>query len=56
MLADPSQDEFHYLTGRSANWQSGFALLTWRDGELLHPEFVAVRDDSRAYFRGRRAA
>lgn len=54
MLADPEQDEFAYLTGRNANWQSGFAVLTWRDGELLYPEFCAVRDDGRAYFRGQR--
>ncbi|PZX29461.1 hypothetical protein C7416_104466 [Cupriavidus phytorum] len=56
MLADPEQDEFHYLTGRNANWQSGFAVLTWRDGELLYPEFCAVRDDGKAYFRGQRVA
>lgn len=56
MLADPEQDEFAYLTGRNANWQSGFAVLTWRDGELLYPEFAAVRDDGRAYFRGKRMA
>ena len=56
MLADPEQDEFHYLTGRSANWQSGFAVLTWRDGELLYPEFAAVRDDGKCYFRGKRVA
>ncbi|MEL6237030.1 MAG: hypothetical protein AAFO57_00175 [Pseudomonadota bacterium] len=56
MLADPEQDEFHYLTGRNANWQSGFAVLTWRDGEMLYPEFCAVRDDGRAYFRGKRVA
>lgn len=56
MLADPEQDEFHYLTGRNANWQSGFAVLTWRDGELLHPEFCSVRDDGKAYFRGQRMA
>lgn len=56
MLADPEQDEFHYLTGRNANWQSGFAVLTWQDGELLYPEFCAVRDDGKAYFRGKRVA
>lgn len=56
MLADADQDEFHYLTGRNANWQSGFAVLTWRDGEMLYPEFCAVRDDGRAYFRGKRVA
>jgi DNA-binding Lrp family transcriptional regulator len=52
MLADPEQNEFYYLTGRNANWQSGFAYLTWRDGEMLYPEFCAVRDDGKAYFRG----
>jgi len=56
MLADPDQEEFHYLTGRNANWQSGFVVLTWRDGEMLYPEFCAVRDDGRAYFRGQRVA
>ena len=56
MLADPEQDEFAYLTGRNANWQSGFAVLTWRDGELLYPEFCAVRDDGKCYFRGQRVA
>jgi hypothetical protein len=56
MLADADQDEFHYLTGKNANWQSGFAFLTWRDGEMLYPEFCAVRDDGKAYFRGQRVA
>lgn len=56
MLADPDQDEFFYLTGRNANWQSGFVVLTWRDGELLYPEFAAVRDDGKCYFRGQRVA
>ena len=53
MLADEWQDEFSYRQGKPGfNWQSGFAVLTWRDGMLLHPEFCAVRDDGRAYFRG----
>jgi hypothetical protein len=56
MLADADQDEFHYLTGKNANWQSGFAYLTWRDGEMLYPEFAAVRDDGKCYFRGLRVA
>lgn len=54
MLADEFQDEFHYRSGKPGlNWQSGFAVLTWRNGMLLHPEFCAVRDDGIAYFRGR---
>lgn len=54
MLADEYQDEFGYRQGKPGfNWQSGFAVLTWVDGMLLHPEFCAVRDDGRAYFRGK---
>jgi len=54
MLADEQQDEFSYRMGKPGfNWQSGFAVLTWEDGMLLHPEFCAVRDNGKAYFRGR---
>lgn len=54
MLADDDQREFDYRLGKPGlNWQSGFAVLTWRDGVLLHPEFCAVRDDGKAYFRGK---
>lgn len=52
MLADEWQEEFDYRLGKPGmNWQSGFAVLTWRDGVLLHPEFCAVRE-GKAYFRG----
>lgn len=54
MLADEYQEQFDYRQGKPGfNWQSGFAVLTWVDGMLLHPEFCAVRDDNRAYFRGK---
>lgn len=54
MLADDDQREFDYRLGKPGlNWQSGFAVLTWRNGVLLHPEFCAVRDDGKAYFRGK---
>lgn len=54
MLADEYQEEFDYRLGKPGmNWQSGFAVLTWVDGMLLHPEFCAVRDNGKAYFRGR---
>jgi hypothetical protein len=54
MLADEWQEEFDYRVGKPGmNWQSGFAVLTWVDGELLMPEFCAVRDNGKAYFRGR---
>lgn len=52
MLADEWQEEFDYRLGKPGmNWQSGFAVLTWRDGILLHPEFCSVRE-GKAYFRG----
>lgn len=54
MLADEDQDQFNYRVGKPGlNWQSGFAVLTWRNGALLFPEFCAVRDDGNAYFRGK---
>ena len=54
MLADEHQEEFDYRIGKPGmNWQSGFAVLTWVDGMLLYPEFCAVREDGRAYFRGK---
>lgn len=54
MLADEWQDEFGYRQSKPGfNWQSGFAVLTWVDGEMLYPEFCAVRDSGKAYFRGR---
>jgi len=57
MLADEFQDEFEYRLGKPGlNWQSGFAVLTWVDGMMLFPEFAAVRDDGKCYFRGTRYA
>lgn len=54
MLADEFQEEFDYRIGKPGmNWQSGFAVLTWVDGMLLYPEFAAVRDNGKAYFRGK---
>jgi len=54
MLASGDQEEFDYRIGKPGfNWQSGFAVLTWVNGMLLYPEFCAVRDDGKAYFRGR---
>jgi len=54
MLADEWQNEFNYRQGKPGfNWQSGFAVLTWIDGMLLHPEFAAVRDNGGCYFRGK---
>lgn len=54
MGADSSRDGpfVHYLEGRKANWQSGFAILTYKDGRLLYPELVLGWDSDSVQFRG----
>lgn len=57
MLADEDQTQFDYRKGKPGfNWRSGFAVLTWVNGMLIQPEFCAVADDGKAYFRGERYA
>lgn len=57
MLADEDQSQFDYRKGKPGfNWRSGFAVLTWVNGMLIQPEFCAVADDGKAYFRGERYA
>lgn len=57
MLAENDQPQFDYRKGKPGmNWRSGFAVLTWVDGRLIQPEFCAVADDGKAYFRGQRYA
>lgn len=50
-LADIHAPQFDYAEDAPANWGSGFAVLTFRDGVLLPPEFCEVIH-GRAYFRG----
>lgn len=42
-----------YLEDGVRNWRSGFAVLTFRNGELLWPEVVRKLDDDHIDFRGR---
>ena len=56
MIADINQPEFNYRKGAASDWHAGFAVLTWESGRLLFPEFCAVQEDGRAFFRGRRFA
>lgn len=41
-----------YQRGRHGNHRSGFAVLSFRDGELLLPELVQVWDEDHVQFRG----
>lgn len=55
-LAEPYGPQFNtYLEDNPRNWTSGFAVLSWVDGVLTHPEFCVVLNGE-AYFRGKRLA
>ena len=42
-----------YLEDSPTNWRSGFAVLTFVNGELLMPELAYVRRENEVEFRGR---
>jgi len=50
-MAEPGGPQFNYAEAGPANWASGFAVLTFKDGRLLPPELVVV-DQGKAWFRG----
>lgn len=50
-LAGPDGPQFGYMEGNPAPWCSGFAVISWHDGQMLPPELVEVIND-RAWFRG----
>lgn len=52
-LADIDGPQFvDYLEGRTPAWRSGFAVLTWKDGQLLYPELIMKHDEDHVQFRG----
>jgi hypothetical protein len=52
-LADPNGRQFvHYSEDNPKNHRSGFAVLSFVDGELLQPELALVWDENRIEFRG----
>ncbi len=56
MLAPVLGPQFAYAEADINDWRSGFAVLTYIDGELMPPELVQVmdEDDGIIYFRGQR--
>lgn len=50
-LAEPYGPQFGYTEANPVNWCSGFAVLTYKDGQLLPPELCEVIR-GKAYFRG----
>jgi len=52
-MADPYGPQFAgYTELGPVNWASGFAVLTFADGELLYPELAHVVDEGKFSFRG----
>ena len=56
MLAPVNGPQFAYCEADTNDWRSGFAVLTYVDGELMPPELLYVlnEDDGIVYFRGQR--
>jgi len=51
-LCDVSGDQFEYAEDNPKNHRSGFAVLTFVDGQLLPPELCQVWDEDHVVFRG----
>lgn len=52
-VADTDHQAFNYLEDNPVNWRSGFCVLTFRDGQLLHPELVTKWDEDSVQWRGK---
>lgn len=53
MLADPNGPQFvDYSEDNARNHRAGFAVLTFKDGQLLMPELVQVWSEKQVQFRG----
>jgi len=51
-MADPWGQQFDYLEMRPRNWQSGFAVLSFKDGRHIDTELVKVHGSDEVVFRG----
>jgi predicted phosphodiesterase len=51
-LAEITDESFAYTEGNAVPWASGFAVLSFKNGQLLHPEICEVINGV-AYFRGK---
>jgi len=53
-LAEPTGPQFeNYLELSPTNWRSGFAMLTYHDGNLLWPELIHTWAENQIEFRGK---
>ncbi len=53
-LADIYGPQFAYSEDNTRNWSSGFAVLTFKDSQLLQPELCVVHSPGVVEFRGER--
>ena len=55
MLADTDGPQFvDYTEANMTHWNSGFYLLTYKNGRLLSPEMIIVVDEGIVEFRGKK--
>ena len=54
-LAAVDGPQFDYRSGLPSDWRSGFAVITFKDGILMPPEFCTVIDEDKelVFFRGK---
>ena len=54
-LASVDGPQFDYRLGTPSDWRSGFAVITFKDGILMPPEFCTVVDEDKelVFFRGK---
>lgn len=52
MAPTDADESFHYAEDDPRNWRSGFAVFTFRGGELMPPELVTVLGPRAVWFRG----
>lgn len=48
-LANPHGPQFLYTSGNPLDWRSGFCVLTFEDGRLLHPQLATDDGQGRVY-------
>ena len=51
-IADKEHRAFTYTENAPADWRSGFAILSYREGRLMMPELITKWDDEHVQFRG----
>lgn len=51
-LSDPYGPQYEYTEDNPVNWRSGFVVLNYHEGELLHPQLVSFREEGVVEYRG----